>query len=289
MTDQQLDEQITRAVRALAEASPEPLPLAAAVPQRRSPRPALVFAGAFAAVALIVGLVAVLPVLGRISPFGSAGPDENVMPQTLDEYWDWLTQGAIIVDGNPDLVLVNRPPPGTLFDPRDYGQPQQLLAEGSGYALAYLRMDDPISEPLRLLPPAALVGRVAGTDREVSVMRGVASSGEKYLCFQSGTQDSGGMSCSSFELDLLGQTMVLVSATGPSASSLEPGSLLFATLGPDVALVVVELSDGRRFVQEPRAGMALFNVPSPVVLTGAAIALDRNENIIAEEQFNIGP
>ncbi|NOX21465.1 MAG: hypothetical protein GXP36_00015 [Actinobacteria bacterium] len=291
MNDQQLDEQITRAVRALAETSPEPLPLAAATPQHRSPRPILVFAGAFAAVALIAGLVAVLPRIGRIAPFGSTGPADTAVPTTMEEYWTWLTDGGLVLEDNPDVVLVRRPPPGTRFDPREYGEPQRILPVSSG--------DNPLwdvatanfpGRPRQLTPPVALIGTLEGSGMQVAALRGVDFTEEPALCVQFAGDELVSSICGPLELDALnGARLSILAQTPGDRSSPEASFLFFGPLPWDTALVVIRLDDGRRYVQQPRAGMALFRIPGPTALIGTASALDADAGTIVEERFNIGP
>lgn len=281
MNDRQLDEQITRAVRALAETSPEPLPLAAATPQHRSTRPVLVFAGAFAAVLLVIGLVVVLQTPNRIASTesGDLGAPGDPQPQSPDEWWEWLTEDAISSD-NPDLLLVKHPPRGTRFDPRDYGVPSRVLPTGSGYALRDLSA---------FSPPVALVGTLEGTDQEVSVVRSVAASGEPLLCFQIQGEKNGSTNCVEFDRDVLdGKKLSLF---WWSESSGDPGfvttsSLLFAPVPWETALIVISLNDGRRFVQQPRGDVALFRFLGDTALSGTVTILDQDANTILEESFD---
>jgi hypothetical protein len=292
MNDQQLDEQITRAVRALAETSPEPLPLTVAAPQRRSPRPVLVFAGAFAAVALIVGLVAVLPRIGRVlTPFGSTEPANTAVPTTIEEYWTWLTDGGPALEDNPDVVLVRRPPPGTRFDPREYGEPQRILPVSSGANRAWEIANGVFSdEPLQSSPSVALIGALAGRDPEVAAVRNEGLADETALCVVFSDDGRKGSFCGPLDLDALNGTRLSSLAQTPGdRSSPEPSFLFLAPLPWDTALVVINLDDGRRYVQQPRAGMALFRIPGPTALIGTASALDADANVIVKERFDIGP
>ncbi|HDH03118.1 MAG TPA: hypothetical protein ENH15_02595 [Actinobacteria bacterium] len=241
--------------------------------------------------ALIVGLVAILPSLGRVSPFGSTISDENVVPQTLDEYWTWLTDGGLALKDNPDVVLVRRPPPGTRFDPREYGEPQRILPVSSGDNRAWETANGVFSdEPLQSSPSVALIGALAGRDPEVIAVRNEGLADETALCVVFSDDGRKGSFCGPLDLDALNGTRLSTLAQTPGdRNSPEPSFLLLAPVPWDTALVVINLDDGRRYVQQPRAGMTLFRIPGPTALIGTASALDADANVIVEERFDIGP
>jgi hypothetical protein len=261
MTDQKIDEQLRRLSRAVAETSPEPPELAGDSPRTRAVRPVRASSWSFAA-ALGFGAVTLLAIAwwgpGSVEPEAPVG-------DAADSRWDWILEHSEATDDETLRIADPSATPAPAFDYAALGTEQVLMI--SSPAIPTL---DVIS-----LAPFVYVGTVADTAAGAYVFH---SHGERL---NAELEDGTVVTVACLTISVIPDINCyldtepaaadgLISAVSGLSSTVPQGDVTVSMWLPrETSVAVLNLDDGRSFVQRPVAGVALFVISD---LGGAAIA-----------------
>ena len=285
MNDHKIDEQLQRFSSAVAHAAPDPLPMPEPSVRQRFRQPVLVMSFAFVAVMVTLGFGALL-----VSWGGSSDTSQEVAASGIDtysdteSYWDWLTTDAVPLE--TDVVGVTQTGPVPAFDISGYGEVQRLLSHAELPPESYRLANEPL-----FIPPVAYVGTIEGTATQVRVYRtSVSADGKQRLCLEDHDRSGGGTVCYSDEDLAIGNGVMWMVESETDRDTKTPGSIsriTMAMLPRATSIAVVELSDGRTFVQRPIGGAAAFEFEMLGESFGVSVeALDENGDVLTSGTFH---
>lgn len=289
MIDHKIDEQLQRFSSAVAHASPDPLLLSEPSSGQRYTRPAFAIASAFAVVMLTVGLGALAVTWTRsLDNTQESGTNNELLDRDIEAYWEWLTADAVALE--PGVVGVTQTGPTPSFDPSTLGEVQRLVS----YAESPQGLYTPDYEPL-FIPPVAHIGTIEGATTQVQTQVQLYRtldpfSGEKLLCLQNRDGGGGATACASDDDLVTGDGFMWLTETDLARDTSTSGSIsrvAMAMLPRATSVVVVELSDGRTFVQRPIGSAAAFefeNLGDSFAVT--VEALDENGDVLTSNTFS---
>ncbi|HAX82298.1 MAG TPA: hypothetical protein DCY40_07020 [Actinobacteria bacterium] len=285
MTDQKIDEQLRRLSRAVAETSPEPPELAADSPRTRAVRPVRATSWSFAA-ALGFGAVTLLAIA-----WWGPGSDEPEAPvgDAADSRWDWILEHSEATDDETLRIAEPSatPAPAPAFDYAALGTEQILVI--SDPAVPTLGVAD-----TTLLAPFVYVGTVADTAAGGYLFHSDGGNGPIRSTLEDGTLVP--VTCLTISVKPVTHCYPdieptandgLISAVSGVSSSAPQGDVTVSMWLPrETAVAVLNLDDGRSFVQRPVAGVAIFVISD---LDSAAVesaeARSASGEVIVHEGF----
>jgi hypothetical protein len=281
MTDQKIDEQLRRLSRAVAETSPEPPDLASDSPRPSGVRPVRASSWGFTA-ALAFGTATLLAIA-----WWGPGTDEPEAPagDAADSRWDWVVEHSEATANENLRIADPSATPIPAFDYAALGAEQVLVVAGP--AVPTLGVRDATS-----LAPFVYVGTVADTAAGGYVFHSTGAPLRATL------EDGTVIPVTCLVISVIPETNCypdtepaaadgLISAVGGLASSAPQDDLTVSMWLPrETAVAVLNLDNGRSFVQRPVAGVAIFVIRD---LDGAGIesaeALSTSGQVIGREDF----
>lgn len=285
MIDNKIDQQLRRFSSAVAHASPDPLPLSEPSGMRRYRKPSFAFASAFVVVLLTVGIGALAVTWTRsLDNSRESVTNTEFLDGDIETYWEWLTTDAALLEQGH--VGVTRHGPTPLFDPSALGEVQRLVS----HAEFPQELHTPDYEPLSI-PPVAHIGTIEGTTTQVHLYRTSDSfSGDMFLCLEDRDGSGGGTACHGDDDLVTGDGFIWTVENYTDRDASTSGSISrvsMAMLPSATSVVVVELSDGRTFVQRPIGAVAAFEFEKLGDSFAVTIeALDENGDVLASDTFS---
>lgn len=259
-----VDEVLARFSNAVAQISPDAVPLTVRhEPARRNP--ALVVAAGFVGVVVVS---AISLALGLIGP-----GNQDVMtgePIDLVERWEWMTENAERILG---VVAIEDLGPQPVSELSDYGEPLMLLP----VAALPERVGPPVSRPDSEWD-IAYVGTIPETSTRVYAFLLTSGPDAPGFCIATENADGGGSVCLYEPFATGGELVVSHSSDGE----------IVLLVPQETAVVVAGLEDGRRVAQHPVGGISVIQLQDAqggdtVTLT----ALDGSDAVIGRQTLEL--